>query len=322
MPDLGGKRTLVTGAGGFIGANLVRALAGRGAEVHAIVRGATNLWRLAGIEPEIEIHLADLTDGARLTEVIKAARPEIIFNSAVFSGHPSNSEERVAALRDNVIGTANLLESLAAVEFSRLVHLGGSLEYGAKAEPMLESDLLEPTTFRGVTKAAATLLCRQFALSERRPVVILRPFSVFGYWEAHSRLVPTLMLALLKHNELRLTAGGIRRDFIFIEDVVEACLAAATTAGIEGEIINAGSGEQWSNEELAAAAQEVAGIEIKMTPDAFPRRPADTDHWVADVSKAKRLLGWAPRHTLREGLAKTFAWFREYEREYDHWLDQ
>ena len=316
MQSLSGQRVLVTGATGFIGANLVRALLQAKAEVHVIVRAGSDRWRLAGVAAQINWHGADLTAIEPLAQAVVAAKPDIIFHSAAFGGHPTHAAQREAALFATVAGTSNLLEALDPLPYRRLVHLGSSLEYGPKVKPLREDELLEPNTFRGATKAAAALLCLQAARAERKPIVVLRPFSVYGPWEANGRLIPTLMLTLLRRGEMRLTEAGTYRDFIFIEDVVEACLLAATAEGINGEIINAGAGEQYSNEEVVALAQEIAGIRVTVTPGAFPHRPSDTANWVADISKAQRLLGWQPRHSLGAGLAKTFAWFREQQQHY------
>jgi nucleoside-diphosphate-sugar epimerase len=317
VPELASKRVLIAGGAGFIGANLAAELRRRGADVHVAVRSTTNLWRLAAIRPPIECHHVDLTDTIGLAALIRKIQPQIIFNAAASGGHPSNARERAQALQDNVLSTCSLLEALAETGFERLVHFGSSLEYGWKREPIVEASLLDPVTFRGATKAAATLLCRQFARSEGRSVVIIRPFSVFGPWETGTRLVPTLMLSLLQGRAMRLTAPGIRRDFVFIDDVTEAALLAAQATDVDGQVFNVGSGTQWTNEELVDAAQQTTGIKISVTTDAFPLRPSDTDCWVADIGKSRRLLGWAPRHTLREGLDKTFTWFREHESQYD-----
>lgn len=316
MHELQGKRVLITGAGGFLGANLVYALARQGAEVHALVR--KNIWRLAEIEARIEIHRQELCDFQGLSGLVQSIRPQIIFHSAVYNSHPSTSAERLASIEDNITATAVLIEALRPIDFERLVHIGSSLEYGAKDAPMKESDRLEPFTYRGATKAAAALLCLQMAHGDRRPVAVVRPFSVFGSWESATRIVPTLMLSLLRGGEMRLAPGDYRRDFIFIEDVIEACLRTATAAGVEGEIINAGSGQQWSNEELIAIAEEVTGIKLKRSSQAFENRPPDVRNWVADIRNAERLLGWMPRHDLRAGLLKTFEWFRDHQHLYPH----
>ncbi len=309
MSSLEGRRALVTGAAGFVGANLVRQLLHDGADVHALVRPSTNLWRINEIIPRLTLHLADITDAGQLRQTVNDIQPEVIFHLAVHRA-ASSWEERLATLQANVMGTFNLLEATATVDYHRFVHVGGSLEYGARKRPLTESLRLEPTTFYGVTKAASTLLCRQFAHANRLPIVTLRLFSVYGYWEAATRLIPTAISAALGGREISLTAPGYRRDLVFVEDVVEACLSALGAPRVSGQVINVGSGRQWTNEEVVDMVQAASGQPIKTRVGGYPPRPTDPTHWVADIGKARRLLGWEPRHTLRSGLEKTIAWFR------------
>jgi nucleoside-diphosphate-sugar epimerase len=215
-------------------------------------------------------------------------------------------------LQTGVLGTANLLEAVSTIPLERLVHLGSSLEYGPRDRPLLESDRLEPRTFRGAAKAAATLLCQQFARSDHCSVVVLRAFSVYGPWEAGTRLVPTAILAALRHHDMNLTGPGHRRDLVFVQDVVEACLLAVQAEPIAGEIINVGSGRQWANEEIVAQVQAISGQRIRVQAGNYPPSPSDTGYCVADIEKAKRLLGWKPRHTLQSGLEETVTWFRRH----------
>jgi nucleoside-diphosphate-sugar epimerase len=212
-------------------------------------------------------------------------------------------------LRAVVLGTSNLLEAIGSLAYRRFVHVGSSLEYGPRARPLTETDALRPTTFRGVTKAAAALLCQQAAVSDERPIVVVRPFSVYGYWE-RGRLVPTAILSALRGRPMSLTTPGYRRDLVFVEDVVEACLRAGEADDIVGETINVGSGEQWSNEEVVEAVQALSGTRIPLSIGAHAASCSDTGHWVADIRRAKELLGWEPEHTLTQGLEKTIAWFR------------
>lgn len=316
IDDLQHTRVLVTGAAGFVGANLAAELLRRGAEVHALVRAHTNLWRIEEIIPQLTLHHVDLTHSEALQRTVDRVRPELIFHLAAGSRYPSQRQDREETLKTNVLGTANLLEAVAPLDFHRFVHVGSSLEYGARNKPLKESDLLEPTTLSSVAKAAATLLCQQFARANRRPVVALRLFSVYGYWEGPMRLIPTALYAALRNEEIALTAPGYRRDLIFAEDVVEACLRAVQAEEVSGEIINVGSGRQWSNEEVVDMVQAVSGKKLMIRVGAYPARPFDTNYWVADIRKAKKSLGWEPHHSLREGLEKTISWFRRHQDAY------
>ncbi len=314
LHTLAGARVLVTGAAGFLGANLVRALLEDGAEVHGLVRRGTSSWRLAGLTGELALHAADLTDVEGLGGAVAAARPEVVFHTAAAGGHPASRSERETALRVSVLGTANLLEELRWNEVGRFVHVGSSLEYGPKPGPVTEADVLEPATFRGAVKAAATLLCLQLAHAAARPVTVLRPLSVYGPWEQPSRLVPSAVRAARYGEPLPLTARGAGRDFVFVDDVVEACLLVARAGGeVDGEIVNIGSGIRTSNEELVAAVERITGRRIVTLPGRYPSSPPDTGTWLADVTKARELLDWTPRHTLDQGLAETVEWFRARE---------
>ncbi|MBI5419763.1 MAG: NAD-dependent epimerase/dehydratase family protein [Deltaproteobacteria bacterium] len=315
MNTLRGIRVLVTGAAGFIGANLARELVTGGAEVHAIIRPGTRLWRIEEMVPDLVLHSVDLGERAMVRKTVRSVRPEAVFHLAACGVSPAH-QDRDEILKCNVLGTVNLLEATAPLDCRRFVHMGGSSEYGPKNRPIKECDGTAPVTYYGATKAAASILCRQFARASRLPVVILRPFSVYGYWEAPARLIPTAVKAACSGDEMALTPPGYRRDFIFVEDVVEACLLALKSGGIDGEILNIGSGEQWANEEVVDMVKAVTGREIRVQLGKYPARPSDTTNWVADIRKAGDMLGWRPRHALRLGLEKTVAWLRLHAREY------
>jgi nucleoside-diphosphate-sugar epimerase len=137
---------------------------------------------------------------------------------------------------------------------------------------------------------------------------VVRLFSVYGPWEARHRLVPQAIRAALTGEELPLTGPELRRDFVFVDDVVDACLRAASVDAALGEAINIGTGVETANEELVAEVERVIGKEVRTRIGAYSARETDSAHWRADISKAKRLLGWEPRYTLAAGLARTAAW--------------
>jgi nucleoside-diphosphate-sugar epimerase len=301
-PDLAGRRVLVTGATGFLGGNLVRALARAGAETRALVRRAS-----AGLPDGVEPHVADLRDVEATTRAVTAARPELVLHLAAAPGHPADAAARADALAVTVGGTANLLEALRTAPPARLVHAGSSLEYGTSTRPMRESDPPAPVTARGAAKAAATALTLAFGAETATEVAVVRPFSVYGPGERRPRLVPTVVDAALRGEPIRLTGPGIARDFVYVDDVTDAFLLAATMPAAAGEVLNAGTGRQTTNEELAATLAAVLGRELDVRPGEHEARPWDTGTWVADTAKAEGVLGWSARRDLATGLEATLA---------------
>jgi nucleoside-diphosphate-sugar epimerase len=214
-------------------------------------------------------------------------------------------------------GTANLLEALLENRVERVVTFGSSMGYGAQDGPLSESAPISPSSFRGEVKAAGTQLCRQYAQQHGQRILVLRPFTVYGLWESPQRFIPTAILAVLRGQTIHLTPPGYRHDFLFIEDLVEASMLACLTDLDEFEIINVGTSQEWTNEEVVEILQSVSGRKLNRSVGTYPLRPWDTAHWVADINKAKRLLGWRPKHTLQQGLEKTFAWFHQNLHLYD-----
>ncbi|MBX5477535.1 MAG: NAD-dependent epimerase/dehydratase family protein [Pyrinomonas methylaliphatogenes] len=302
--------TLITGGAGFIGANIVRRLALSGARLHLIVRPQTDLWRLSDVRDRVTVHKVDLLDGEGLRRMVRTIRPTIIFHLAMPSGHPRTAAERLESLQVGILATAHLLEAAMEIGAQRFIHFGSSLEYGRYDRPIKEVDHLSPVTDRGMAKATASMLAEFYARWHGIPVVILRPFSVYGPFENPNRFIPTLLRAAMTGEEVRLTAPSYRHDFIFVEDVVEASLRAAELQVQSGEAFNLGTGTQWTNEEVAALVEQVTGRALRLQIGARPPNPPDTSCWVADIEKARRLLGWEPFHDLSSGLKRTWRWMQ------------
>ena len=311
MPDrseLAGTRVLVTGAAGFIGANLMAALVAAGAEVDALVRPGRPV-------PGAALRQADLRDADAVARAVAAARPEVVLHLAAGAGHAQDAAGRAAMVADTLLGTANLLEALRRTEPRRLVHVGGGLEYGHSERPLRETDPLHPVTFRGAVKGAATLLAAELGKETGVEVVVLRPFAVYGPWERLPRFVPTVMTAALRGEPIRVTDGAAGRDYVYVGDVVEACLAAATEPAAAGEIANVGSGRLTTNRELVERLAAVSGLELDVRVGGHEPRPWDTGPWVADVARAEEVLAWRPATGLDTGLALTLEWFAAREEE-------
>jgi nucleoside-diphosphate-sugar epimerase len=214
------------------------------------------------------------------------------------------------------MGTSNLLDAVESIDYKHFIYFGSSTEYGLKNDAMKESDLLQPICNQGISKAAATFLCMRLAIAEKRPITVLRPFNLYGGWDIGSRFIPTLILSALKGREMEITNSEYNHDWIFVEDVIEASLLATqNTAG--GEIFNVGTGKQYSNDAILKIVEDLVGEKIKYRKGKFYPRPWDTKNWVADISKAKRKLGWTPHYNLTRGLQKTINWFKKHLDKYE-----
>jgi nucleoside-diphosphate-sugar epimerase len=303
----GRKRILITGGSGFIGANLARAELDAGNKVHLLLRAEARTWRLAGLEGEYVRHDADLRDAEAVRRAVIEARPDVVYHLATHGAYPSQTD-RGAVLATNLVGTANLLDALGGRDYQALVYTGSSSEYGHKARPMAETDVLEPRTDYGVTKAAATLLC-QAAAYKGAPTCTVRVFSAFGPWEEPTRLVPYVLNCCMRGEPARVTAGAQPRDFIYVDDVVDLIRLAARRPECRGRVLHAGTGMQGTVRGMVEAIHEVCGG----PPPRFgaePVRPDEPERWVACTEATRRLTGWAPRHDVRGGLRRMKDWWR------------
>jgi nucleoside-diphosphate-sugar epimerase len=310
VADLGSTRILVTGATGFVGANVVRDLLGHGAEVDVLVREGSDPWRLEGLA--VQPHAGDVADRRGMESVLRHVRPDFVVNLAATSGHHGRPEDREAALRSSVLGTHAVLAAAAEAGVGRVVHAASSMEYGGGEGPLSEETPLAPQTFRGVAKAGATMVCRAYARARWVDVVSLRLFHVYGPWEGAHRLVPSAILSALDGRQLPLTKRGIARDPVFVTDVAEAFRLALHAERAGGQEVNIGSGTECANEEIVGLIEQIVGRPLDVLEGAFPQRPSDRQRRVADIGKAHRLLRWKPRTPLRRGLEETVAWFREH----------
>ena len=309
-----GKHVLITGAGGFVGANLTRSLLSRGCKVSILVRPSTNLWRLQDIAEQITFYQGNLLDADFIKTSLAQARPEILYHVAFPGGHAAEEKTRIDMLSTGLLSTHHLLYAARENGVERFVQIGSSTEYGLRDHAHKESDLPAPISIRGVSKAATTLLCRQFAHEFNYPVHVLRLYTVYGPWEQTKRLVPQLCRAALTETPISLTPPGLVHDWVYVDDVVEACIKTVETEIAPGEIFNIGSGIQTANERIVEHIEEIAGIRFKVNEKPFAPRKLDTAQWQADISKAGQMLGWQPSTSLHAGLASTFAFWRDFLR--------
>lgn len=302
-------RVLVTGAAGFVGAVLARRLARDGHEIHALVRPGSDLWRLEGVEAQI--HSVDLAEEPAVGGVVAHIRPEWIFHLAAHGAYPWQSDFR-AMVRTNVLGTIHLVESCVRFGFDALVNTGSSSEYGFTDHAPSEDEEPRPSSDYAVTKLTATLYCRAAAARSGLSIPTLRLYSVYGPFEEPSRFVPQLAVRGLGKKLPPLVSPDVARDFVFVDDVVQAYLAAASRRGPEpGSVYNVGTGRQTSIREAVEVARRALSFDSIPEWGTMPNRAWDTSVWVANPKKIERELGWKPQRTFEEGFSRFVRWLSE-----------
>lgn len=301
-------RSFVTGASGFIGANLVRALLARGDEVHACMRRGSDTWRLRGIEEKLVLHDADVSSREELARAVSESKPELVFHLAHYGGNRGQEDSEMIR-RVIIDGTAHLYEAcMSTGTIKAIVHAGTSSEYGAKTKAMREDMVLEPDTQYGIAKAWATLFGEHLRREKGFPITTLRFFSVYGPYEAPTRFFPAVILSLLAGKPPSLSNKTTARDFVYVDDVVDALLTAPEK---DAGIYNIGTGVSTTLERALTIIKEEIGSTIDITWGSMPGRSFDTAIWQADSEKARAVLGWEPKTSLEEGIRKTVAWFKE-----------
>jgi len=319
------KRVLLTGGTGFIGANLARRLLVEGHELHLTIRPDHDDWRISEINPHIEPHRIDLLDRDGLRETVERIRPDWIFHLAVYGAY-SWQQDFGTMQRTNVSGTQNLVDACAKVGFEAFVNTGSSSEYGFVDRPTSEDDPPDPNSAYAFTKAAATLFCRYAARLNDLPMITLRIYSAYGPFEDPLRLIPTVIVNGLKGRLPPLVGRDVARDFVYIDDVVEAFLLAAHgPISDPGAIYNVASGRQSSIGDVVALARAEFRIAEQPRWGSMEPRSWDTSTWAGRPDKIRRDLGWSASVQLEHGFKTFVRWFEDspkYESLYRAALDK
>ena len=295
----------------MIGANLTHRLVAEGYQVSVLLRPGTNRFRLEPVQHALDVHEADMTDAAAVQAAVIEVKPDVVFHlaSTIWDKPPVASS--AAHIEVNVLGTGHLLEALRAIPSTRLVFTGSSAVYGAGSQ-LRETQVPSPGTVYGASKAAATILAQTYARLYGLQTVILHLFMVYGPWEHPSRLIPHTILSALAGRDVPMTLGYQQRDLIYIDDVVDALLLAATKPVAPGSLFNIGSGVGVPVKDVVELLLGLMGNPVKPLLGAIPMRPDEIMTMSADITSARTVLGWEPRTSLKEGLRKSIAWFTQH----------
>jgi nucleoside-diphosphate-sugar epimerase len=289
-------RYLVTGGRGFIGRHVVRRLVARGADVHATSR--TQPREQAGVR----WWCVDLADAKATRTVMQAVRPDVVIHLASRAEGARSLSLVVPMLNDNVVTAVNVMAAAADVPGCRVV-LAGSLEEHSDLEP--GSGARSPYS---ASKIAATTYATLFRDIAQLPVVVLRLAMVYGPDDPHTtRLVPYVVDCFLHGAAPALSSGARRIDWVYVDDVVDALLAAAVEPAALGRVLDIGTGDLASIRDAVSLIAAVTGTHVVPGFGRLPDRPGDRD-LVADPEAALRYLGWGARTSMRAGIERTVEW--------------
>lgn len=312
------KKILVTGAGGFIASHLIEQLVVLGADVKAFVRyNSRNDPGLLSLAPldilsEIQIIQGDLRDPQAVRQAV--AGSSMIFHLGALIAIPYSYLHPQEVVESNILGTMNVLSAARFENVQRVIHTSTSEVYGSALRvPIDEHHPLQGQSPYSASKIGADKIAESFHLSYDLPVVTVRPFNTYGPRQSARAVIPTIISQALTRDVIQLGNLDTRRDLTFVDDTVNGFLAAATSENTLGETINLGYGEDIRIGDLAEEVIRLVGRPVKIVVDPDRLRPekSEVQRLVSDNSKAKRLLGWEPQVSLKDGLQITINWIRE-----------
>jgi UDP-glucose 4-epimerase len=293
--DFQGSKVLVAGANGFLGRHLVRSLAGAGAEVLAVSRSCQN-----DVADGVRWYRADMKDRSAVRSVFDEINPDVVYQ---LCGHPDGNRDLrlvLPTLENDILTTVNLL--LAAVEKPvRRFITTATLEESAHGEP--------PTSPYAVAKTSSVAYARMFHLLYKVPVVILRPFMTYGPEQPEKKVISYVVRSLLKGEPPKLSSGERAVDWVYIDDVIEGFMAAATAVDIEGGTFDLGTGELVSIREVANKLARIVDSGVEPAFGALPDRPFERVR-IADTQTAMLKLAWEAKVPLDQGLRSTVEWWK------------
>jgi dTDP-glucose 4,6-dehydratase len=313
---LDSKKILVTGAGGFIGSELVRQLQLEGAQVRAFLRYTSHAemgllkFLPQPAQDDLELVFGDLRDADAVARAAQGV--DVIFHLGALISIPYSYVHPVEVVQSNVIGTLNVLQA-CRTQGCKLVHTSTSEVYGtAQYVPIDEAHPLQGQSPYSASKIGADKLVESYWRSFDVGAVTVRPFNTYGPGQSARAVIPTIITQALTQDEVHLGNLDAKRDFTYVSDTVEGFIRAALTEGVTGETINLGYGDEITIGELADLVVALVGRDVKIVVDEERLRPEKSEvmRLQSDNRKACELLGWAPQVGFREGLAHTIDWIR------------
>jgi len=317
------KKILITGAGGFIGSHLTQTLVKKGFNVTALFRyNSSNSKGWLDLDKDetdgnYESKFCDLGDSNLISQLVK--NKDVVVHLAALIGIPYSYQARESYLKTNITGTFNILEACLKNNIPNLIHTSTSEVYGTpKKTPITEKNELQPQSPYAASKVGADQLAMSYFKSFQLPLTILRPFNNFGPRQSNRAVIPTIINQVLKKNckEIKIGSTKPTRDFLYVDDTVNAYLKIINDKSLKGQLYNVGTGVEISIKELILKILKITNKKnVKIKNQELRNRPKNSEvmRLVCDSSKIKKKLNWKSSINSKKDfdkvLKKTINWY-------------
>ncbi|MGI8512767.1 MAG: SDR family NAD(P)-dependent oxidoreductase [Solirubrobacteraceae bacterium] len=315
MSALAGQRVLVTGAGGFIGSHLCERLVRDGAHVRAFCRYTSRreLGLLAHVDEqvrhELELRFGDLADADFMARAV--AGSDVVLHLGASISVPYSFEAPREVVRTNVEGTLAVLTAARDSGVRRVVQMSSSEVYGSALRvPMDEDHPLGVQSPYAASKVAADKLAESFHAAFGVPAVVARPFNTFGPRQSLRAVIPTIVAQALVRDEVRLGATSPRRDYVFVEDTVDALVLLASSSEHAGSTFNLSTGVDVSIGGIVEMVSDLLGRPLRVVSEEARLRPGHSEvaRLVGDGRRMREAFGWEPATPFEHGLRTVVEW--------------
>ena len=315
------KNIFLTGGAGFIGSHTTQALAARGDQVtiidafdfgYDVVHKEHNAMLLKEYS-NVQIVRGDIRDSALINRLFKETRPDVVVHLAARAGVRPSLEDPVSYSDINITGTIRLLEAIQKHSIPQLVFASSSSIYGSRKQgPFRESDIVDvPASAYAATKKSGELFCANWNYLYGLHATCLRFFTVYGPRQRPEMAISLFTDRIRKGIPITMFGDGSSlRDYTFVQDIAQGVMQAIDNP-IGYEVLNLGNGSPIRLDTLIQSIAEVVGKEaiIQKLPD----QPGDVPMTFADITKAQEMIGYAPKTTIKEGIAQFYEWLSQYD---------
>lgn len=307
------KQVLITGGTGFIGSSIANRLINQDIDVSIIDNNNNSLWRIDNVN-KCKFFCIDLQNYSEVENTVKKINPDIIFHLAAYVNPERDYDSINKSYNINLNGTKNLILSLNNYSYDLFINTGTCEEYGNIEAPFRESNRESPVSPYSASKIAATYFCEMNAKIYNKPIITVRPFLTYGPKQIARLLIPWLLYSGFEKKRLLLTPCEQTRDFIYIDDLVDAYIKLSEKYKKVNNmgVFNIGSGVEIKIKKV------VKLIEKKLKNTEFliggkPYRHGETMHFFSSIEKIKKTIKWAPKCSIETGIEKTINWWQKNE---------